>query len=189
MSFLPLTFNMPIVFFPAHIAFLELVIDPACSLVFEAESEEKNIMNRPPRNLKKPLFSRRAALISFFQGLAVLLASFAVLAISLRTGSNEEEARTLAFATIVFANLMLIICNLSWSKNFFQILCNGNKMLHWVIGGTLLTLFFVLTVPWLMDLFHFAPIGWQGISVAFLASALSISWFELAKAGNLLFKK
>ncbi len=187
MSFLPLAFNMPIVFFPAHIAFLELVIDPACSLVFEAEPEEKNIMNRPPRNLKKPLFNRRATLISFFQGLAVLAVSFGVLAISLRAGLNEKEARTLTFATIVFANLMLIICNLSWSKNFFQILCNGNKMLYWVAGGTLLTLFLVLAVPGLREVFHFAPIGWQGTLLAFLAAALSISWFELAKTSKILF--
>ncbi|MFA5743105.1 MAG: cation-translocating P-type ATPase [Candidatus Paceibacterota bacterium] len=189
MSFLPLAFNMPIVFYPAHIAFLELVIDPACSLVFEAEPEDKNIMSRPPRNLKKSLFNKRAVIISFFQGLIVLVVSFAVLAISLKAGLNDAEARTLAFATIVFANLMLIVCNLSWSNNFFQILCNGNKMLYWVIGGTLFTLSFVLTVPWLMDLFHFAPIGWQGIVIAFLASALSISWFELVKVSNILFKK
>jgi Ca2+-transporting ATPase len=189
MSFLPLAFNMPIVFFPAHIAFLELVIDPACSLVFEAEPEEKNIMSRPPRNLKTPLFNRRAALISFFQGAAALAASFGVLVLALKMGLSEEAARTLTFATIIFTNLMLIVSNLSWTRNFFQILCNGNKMLYWVAGGTLLTLFFVLAVPDLREIFHFAPIGWQGILFAFLAAALSILWFELAKTSKILFKK
>lgn len=185
-SFLPLVFNMPIIFFPAHIAFLELIIDPACSLVFEAEPEEKNIMNRPPRDLKKPLFDRRAIMISGLQGLAVLAASFGVLIGSLCLGRSEAEARTLTFTAIVFANLMLITTNLSWSKNFFQILCNGNRMLYWILGGTLATLIFILTVPVLREVFHFAPIAWVGLLAAFLAGVLSILWFEIAKAADFL---
>jgi Ca2+-transporting ATPase len=180
-SFLPLAFNMPIIFFPAHIAFLELIIDPACSLVFEAEPEERGIMNRPPRSLKKPLFDQKAVMISALQGVAVLAASFGVLVGALYAGRSEAEIRTLTFATIVFANLMLITTNLSWSKNFFRILSNGNRMLQLILVGTLTTLSLILTVPALRSLFHFAPIGWLGVMTAFLAGFLSIFWFELAK--------
>ncbi|MDO8610611.1 MAG: HAD-IC family P-type ATPase, partial [bacterium] len=72
MSLLPVLFNLPIVLFPAHIAFLELIIDPACSVVFESEKEEHDVMNRPPRNLKHPLFSKKTFILSLLQGLSVL---------------------------------------------------------------------------------------------------------------------
>ena len=188
-SFLPLIFDMPIIFFPAHIAFLELVIDPACSLVFEAEPEEKDIMNRPPRDLKKPLFDRRAVMISALQGIAVLIVSFGVLAGSLYIGLSEAEARTITFATVVFANLMLITTNLSWSRDFFHILLNGNKMLRGILFGTLAMLALILSVPALIEVFHFAPIGWQGASAALLAGVLSIIWFEIGKFFNIWQKR
>ncbi len=76
MSILPLLFDMPIVLLPAHIAFLELIIDPACSIVFESIKEDKDIMKRPPRNLRYPMFNSKTILISLIQGLGVLIATF-----------------------------------------------------------------------------------------------------------------
>lgn len=181
MALLPVVMGMPIILFPAHIAFLELIIDPACSVVFESEPAEKNIMARPPRNLKKPLFGRKSFAISLLQGLAVLVSVFGVFFFALRSGKSEEAARTLAFAAIVFANLMLIITNLSWSKNAFQILANKNKALYWVLGGALFFILLTIFTPFFRNLFHFGPVSPADLLVPLAAAVASILWFEIYK--------
>ena len=114
MALFPVVLNLPIVFFPAQIAFLELIIDPACSIVFESEKEEGDVMNKPPRKLKEPLFNRKNMIFSTLQGLVILFVVFAVYIFSLSLGYSENHIRTLTFTAIVFGNLMLIIANLSW---------------------------------------------------------------------------
>ena len=91
-SLLPVLFQWPFVLFPVHIVFLELIINPACSVVFEAEEEESNIMNRPPRNLKNPMFSKRVIMISLLQGLTVLAMVLAVYMIAYFKGLGETKA-------------------------------------------------------------------------------------------------
>jgi len=181
MSFLPVVMNLPVVFFPAHIAFLELVIDPACSLVFEAEPEEENVMSRPPRNLKESLFGRGSFMMSALQGLSVLIMSFWVFFYAMESGKGDEHARTLTFIAMVLANLMLIISNLSWSKNIFQILNNGNKVLLWILAGTLSTLTAILSIPVLRNVFHFSPISWTEAFIALAAGIVSVAWLEIFK--------
>jgi len=178
MSLLPILFNMPIILFPAHIAFLELIIDPACSIVFESEKEERNVMHRPPRELKQPLINKPTLILSLLQGFSILATVFIVFLISLHYGVGEKEARTLAFVTIVFGNLMLIISNLSHTENFIQIFKNKNKSLFYVLGGTLFFLILILNVPFLRNVFYFAPINFWQIILTFCAALVSIIWFE-----------
>jgi len=184
MSFLPVALGLPVVFFPAHIAFLELIIDPACSLVFEAEPESKNVMNRPPRKLNEPLFGKKAFILSLLQGFGVLLVVFAVYWLALGWGRGESEARAITFCAIVFANVMLIIANLSWSKSFIKVLTNGNKTLHWMLAIVSLALVLVLFMPFLRQAFHFAAIGFADIALAFGVAATSLLWFEIFKRFN-----
>jgi Ca2+-transporting ATPase len=181
MSLRPILFNLPIVLLPAHIAFLELIIDPACSAVFESEKEESNIMNRPPRNLKQPLFNRRAFVLSLLQGLGILAVVFIVFLLALHYGFGEEEARTLAFVIIVFSNLMLIITNLSHRSHFLAILKEKNKSLFWILGSTFATLLLILYVPFLRNLFHFSVLHANDLAVGFAAALVSLAWFEVFK--------
>ena len=178
MSLLPILFNMPLILFPAHIAFLELIIDPACSVVFEAEKEEYNVMNRPPRNLKQPLISKQTLVLSLLQGLSILTIVFIVFLVSLYFGLGEKEARTLSFITIVFANLLLIVTNLSHTEHFIQILKNKNESLFFVLGGTVFFLFLILNVPFLRNVFYFAPISLYQVLVGFFVALVSVVWFE-----------
>ena len=178
MSLLPILFNMPLILFPAHIAFLELIIDPACSVVFEAEKEEHNVMSRPPRNLHEPLISKEALVLSLLQGLSILAMVFIVFLISLHFGYGEMQARTLTFVTIVFANLLLIVTNLSRTDHFIQILKNKNEALLFVLGGTLFALFLILSVPFLRSVFYFAPINLVQVGVALCIALISVVWFE-----------
>ncbi len=133
----PILFNLPLVLLPAHIAFLELIIDPACSTVFEAEPEEKNIMNRPPRNLQERMFGRKNLALSLVQGTSMLAGVIAVFLYALHVGKGEVDARTLTFATLVISNLTLIVANLSWSQSIIKTLFSDNKALRYVVGGAL----------------------------------------------------
>ncbi|MDD4954828.1 MAG: cation-translocating P-type ATPase [Candidatus Omnitrophica bacterium] len=184
MSFLPVLFQLPIVLLPAHIAFLELIIDPACSTVFEACPEEKDIMKRPPRNLRESLFNKRAFIFSLLQGISILAVVFAVFAGALYFKKGELEARTLSFATLVFANVILIITNLSWSKNISAILKEKNKALLGVVFGALTALALVIYVPALRNLFHFSVLAVDDLLIAFLGGSISLAWFEGFKALN-----
>ncbi len=178
MSFLPVLLNLPIVLLPAHIAFLELIIDPACSTVFEAEREDKNIMKKPPRNLREPLFNSRALILSLLQGLSILVVVFIVFKGALRFNKGEAEARTLAFATLVFANMMLIVTNLSWSQNIVRIIRAKNVALWVVLGGATTALLLILCVPFLRNLFHFSKLSPDSLLIAFGSGIMSLLWFE-----------
>ena len=184
MSFLPVLFQLPIVLLPAHIAFLELIIDPACSTVFEACPDEKDIMKRPPRNLGDSLFNKKTFILSLLQGLSVLAVVFAVFWFSLYFKKGELEARTLAFTTLVFANVMLITTNLSWSKNLFGIIKSKNKALWVVVLGALAALMMVIYIPALRNLFHFSVLSVDDLFITLASGIVSLAWFEGLKALN-----
>ncbi|MFA5044205.1 MAG: cation-translocating P-type ATPase [Kiritimatiellia bacterium] len=167
---------------PVHVAFLELIIDPACSIIFEAENAEANIMKRPPRNSKNRLFSRSTLLLSLLQGASVLAAIVALLAISARLGhADENSRRTLAFITLVVANLGLILTNRSWSRTIFSMFREPNRALWWVVGGATAAMTLLLNVSFLRELFHFAPLHPPDILLSIAAGIASIMWFELLK--------
>lgn len=179
LALFPILFKLPLVLLPAHIAFLELIIDPACSTVFEAEPEEKNIMKRQPRNLNEKLFDRKSLVRGLLQGLSVLAVVIVVFLLALYTGKGEIEARTLTFATLVIANLTLIVANLSWSESIIKIINSENRALWLVIGGALLSMVLVLYVPELRDLFHFSVLHFEDMLIALFAGIFSVLWIKL----------
>lgn len=181
MSLLPIVFDLPLVLLPAHIAFLELIIDPACSTVFEGEKEDINIMKRKPRNLYEPMFSKKSIAVSVLQGLGVLSVVFLLFVYLVSTNRGELEARSLAFVTLVFANILLILSNLSWTKNIFQIIASKNKAFWLVACGAIIALLAVLYIPFLRSLFHFSYLHLNDLLLAFFIGALSLVWFEVIK--------
>lgn len=186
MSLIPVIFNMPLVLLPVQIVFLELIIDPACSIVFEAESAEANVMNRPPRSVKEPLFDKKVISLSILQGISVLIIVLSVYAITLYNGQGDMEARTLSFTTLIIANLALILTNRSWSMTIFETLRSPNKALWYVIGGALLFLGMVLYLEPLRNLFGFSVLHANDLLICLVAGIISILWFEALKmAGKL----
>jgi len=181
MSLLPVLFGLPIVLMPGHIAFLELIIDPACSIVFEADREEHDIMERPPRRIGEPLFSRKMVILSLLQGLSVLAVVFALFIVSLKFGRTPDEARALSFAALVFANILLILTNLSWKDHFLKIMSGAHKTFWWVSGGALAVLIFVLYVPFFKNIFHFGTLHASDLLLAFIGGVVSLFWFEMLK--------
>jgi Ca2+-transporting ATPase len=179
LAMFPLLFGFPLILLPAHIAFLELIIDPACSVVFEAEPEEKNIMQRPPRDLKKKLFGRKNMLSSLQQGTSVLIAVIIVFLAALSLGRGETEARTLTFTTLVIANITLIAANLSWEQDIIKTINTENRSLWLVSGGALFSLAAVLYVPFLRDLFHFSVLHIEDIMIVLITGILSVFWLKM----------
>ncbi|KPK90296.1 MAG: ATPase [Deltaproteobacteria bacterium SM23_61] len=182
MSLLPVLLKWPLVLFPVHIVFLELIIDPACSIAFEAEPEEEDIMHRPPRDSRKPLFNGSMVALSLLQGLSVLVILLVVFLISLYRGQGVQEARALTFTTLVAANLGLILTNRSWSRTIWATLRSANIALGWVFGGAIALLLLVLYVPFLRKLFHFTFLYPGDLLICLFAGVCSILWFEGLKA-------
>jgi Ca2+-transporting ATPase len=172
MSFFPILMNMPLILLPAHIAFLEIVIDPACSVVFESEPEESDAMKQPPRSLHTPILSQRIVVLSLIQGV------FSFLMAGMRMGMGVNESRALVFATLVFSNIMLILTNLSWKDSIIRTLRKRNESLPWVIAAAILLLALVLIVPFLRNVFYFSPLHLEDIFITMGVSIISILWFE-----------
>jgi Ca2+-transporting ATPase len=182
LSLIPVLFKWPLILLPVHIVFMELIIDPACSIVFEAEAEERDIMRRPPRGLREPLFGRRTVLLSMLQGLSVLAIALTVFAISRSLGRGENEARALTFTTLVVANLALIFTNRSWSRTIVHTLRSPNAALWWSALGTIVFLGLVLYVPFLKVFFRFSTLHANDLAICLAAGAVSVAWFEALKA-------
>jgi Ca2+-transporting ATPase len=181
LSLLPVLFGWPLVLLPVHVVFLELIIDPACSVAFEAEPEEPNVMSRPPRGRKEPLFSRRTIILSLLQGIAVLIVTLAIYGFTLNHGRGELEARSLAFVTLVIANLGLILSNRFWSKNILASLRYKNTALFIIVSATLAILTLVIYVPDLRDLFRFSTLHPNDLALCFGAGTACVLWFEIVK--------
>ncbi|MFO7651146.1 MAG: cation-translocating P-type ATPase [bacterium] len=181
MSLLPVLFGWPLVLLPVHVVFLELIIDPACSVVFESEPAEPDLMRRRPRRPDEPLFDRRTVTWSILQGMVVLVVVLAVYCITYWRGRGELEARALTFTTLIVANLGLILSNRSWSGPLLLSLWRPNRALWWVCGGATVFLGLVLYVPFLRDLFKFGVLHADDLLLCLGAGIAGIVPFELYK--------
>jgi Ca2+-transporting ATPase len=183
LSLIPVLAQWPLLLLPVHVVFLELIIDPSCTLVFEAEDAENDVMKRPPRRPDAPLFGRRSLLLSLLQGLCVLGVSVGVFLFGRDVlDAGENGARGLAFATLIAANLSLIVTNRSWTLSALQSLRTPNRPQWWVVAGGLSFLCLVLFVPFLKDLFKVELPGPQHLVGCIAAGVSSIFIFEAFKA-------
>lgn len=182
LSLIPVFFSdWPLILLPVHIVFLELIIDPSCTLIFEAENAEPNTMTRPPRNSQERLFGWKSIWLSLLQGVSVLAIVLACFLVARSFGHSENNARGLAFAALVVANLALILTNRSWSRTIVATLREPNTALWWVLIGATVFLALTLYTPFLRDLFHFSPLHARDLAICLLAGGLSILWFEILK--------
>jgi len=180
MALLPVLLGWPTILFPLHIAFLELVIDPACSMVFENEPAETDVMQRPPRDVQKPLFGGMTLGLAFLQGLGALAVVLAASTLGAKQ-LTEGGTRALAFAVLVFTNLALIFSNRSRAGTFWASLRVPNRTLWLVVAATLGLLGLVLYVPWLGRLFLFDTLPPVWLATATGLGLASVLWFELLK--------
>ena len=180
LSMIPVFFTgMPLLLLPVHIVFLELIIDPACSLIFEAEGAEKDIMLRPPRKPEGRLFNARVLAISLLQGGAVLAALLLMYWAARVLGQPQDDTRrSFVFVTLVAGNLGLILTNRSWVRSMAAMFREPNAALWWVVGGATVMLGLVLNVPALRSLLHLNPLRPMELGLCALAGVIGIGWFE-----------
>jgi Ca2+-transporting ATPase len=181
MSLLPILLNLPPILLPAHIAFLELIIDPACSTVFESEPEEADIMRRPPRSLKEKMFDKKVISASLFQGGLVLLLISILFFVSLALGKTESETRVLVFSTLVVLNIVLITTNLTLKGSLLHTVLSHNKPFRIVTVGALLALTLVVYLPASRDIFHLSPLTLVDIGLIMGSAIVASGSFKLLK--------
>jgi Ca2+-transporting ATPase len=187
LALMPLIFGWPFVFSPVHIVFLELGIDPVCSIAFEVEPEESDIMRRPPRNPKTPLFSRAGLLFSLGQGLTGLLAILAVYAVALGSGVGDAASRATAFVAIVAVNIALILSNRSRRGFVLRSILRPNAVLWGIVAAIAILLLVIVYVPAAAELFRFrAPPG-SLMLLAIVPALIVLVFSEIAKfAGQMM---
>ncbi len=181
MAVLPLLAGFPLLLGPVHIAFLEMIIDPVCSLVFEAEPEEENIMERPPRDPHEPLFSRRMILWGVLQGVLVLAVIASIFVFALHKGIPETEVRALSFFSLVASFIGLIFVNRSFESSVLTALRRKNRILMYVIAATVFILGLTLSVPFVQALFQFGPLHVHDLLVVLGAGVLVLMALDAAK--------
>ncbi len=181
LTVIPVVLEWPLVLLPFHVAFLHLIIDPACSIVLEAEPGESNVMQRPPRRPKDPLFSSATLRISILQGIGVSLVVLAVYAVSLLAKIPTDEARSITFLTLVIANVALIFSNRSWTRTVWGSLGQRNPALWWVTGGVAGLIGLLVFVPPVRNAFRFAALDWSHLLLCLALGIASVLWFELRK--------
>ena len=182
LSLIPiLLMKLPLILWPVHIVFLELIIDPACSMIFEAEKEEKNVMSRPPSDINERFFGFKKIFISCMQGVGILAFVMGIYLFSYYTGHTEGQIRAMSFVTLIVANISVIMSNRSWTRNIFEVAIIRNKAAGWVIGGAILFMILIMNIPFFLQLFLFEKVGITDSLICIAAGLLTITWFEMYK--------
>jgi Ca2+-transporting ATPase len=181
LALLPLLFGLPILFGPIHIAFLEMVIDPVCSLVFEAETEEDDVMRRPPRAPDEPLFTRALVVWSLLQGTLAFAVVAAVYLLALQSDMPVPEVRALTFFSLVVVIVSLILVNRAFSASLWTALRRPNRALVGVLIAVTATLAFTLLSPFANRLFNFGPLHADDLALTLGAGVIALVALEILK--------
>ncbi|NVM28588.1 MAG: cation-translocating P-type ATPase [Candidatus Helarchaeota archaeon] len=183
LSIVPLILGFPGLLAPVHIVLLELIIDPACTLVFENEPAEPNIMNRPPRKFNTPIISKAGFGLSIVQGVVVGLGLMGIMLYltSVIPGCSIEILRSATMLALIVANLTLILTNRSMQRNLRKILFARNRI-FWIliIFVTVLTAA-IFGIPLLRDLFLFTALSLDAVLIGIVVGFGSVIWIEALK--------
>ena len=171
----------PAIFTPVHVIFLELIMGPTCSIVYENEPLEKNAMLQPPRKITNTFFNLKELTISIFQGLAITAGILCIYQFSVREGFNEEMTRSMVFTTLIFANLFLTLVNRSFYFSVLKTLGNKNVLLQIVIVTTLILLAMILYIPSFTIFFKMTSLDGRQIAWSLAIAFVSVIWFEIYK--------
>ena len=171
----------PQIFTPVHVIFLELVMGPTCSIVYENEPMEKNMMQQPPRVMTDTFLNRKELAISIVQGLVITAGVLLTYQLSVRNGNSEEKTRAMVFSTLILANVLLSLVNRSFFYSMFESLKNRNPLFVIIHGVTLTLLLAFLYIRPLSGFFRVTGLSLDEWGCALLIAIFSVLWFELYK--------
>jgi Ca2+-transporting ATPase len=178
---------LPLLFLPLHIVFMELIIDPVCSVAFESEQAEKDIMKRPPRNPEERFFGPRKIAFGILKGLLLTGMVMMVYFLSINEGHSDAEVRAIAFSSLIVGNLFLVITSLSKTRNFISVFREKNNALMTIFLSALVLLFMIISIPALQRIFSLEFPGYAHFVPAFAGSFLmliileGIKWLAIRK--------
>lgn len=182
LTLLPALFaDLPILLLPLHIVFMELIIDPVCSVAFESEQEEKGIMSRAPRKTTELFFGSRNILFSVMQGLLTLTMVLIVYVISINEGHSDGEVRAITFSSLIIGNVCLILTNLSKTRSFLQVFTEKNLPVKLIIAVALFILLLVISTPALQVTFSFEFPGYAHFIASIIGAVLLLVVLEAIK--------
>ncbi len=171
----------PAIFTPVHVIFLELIMGPTCSIIFEREPSEPNSMLQPPRSAAKTFFSMRELTISIVQGLVITIATLSIYWYALSKNYDEATTRSMVFLTLIMANVFLTLVNRSFYYSIITTLKYKNNILVAMIAFTLFLLVMLFYVPDIANFFNLHSINLHNLRICLCAAFVSVMWFEVYK--------
>jgi Ca2+-transporting ATPase len=171
----------PDIFTPVHVIFLELVMGPTCSIVYENEPLEKNAMKKPPRHLTDTFLNWKELAISIIQGLVITAGILWIYQYAVYHGSDETKTRAFVFTTLIFANILLSLVNRSFYYSILESFKNRNFLLAGISFLVLVLLFVILYVNPVSTFFSVSSLTIQELGLALVTAAVSVLWFEIYK--------
>jgi Ca2+-transporting ATPase len=181
--FIPLALGWiyPNIFSPVHIIFLEIIMGPTCSIIYENEPMEDNLMLQKPRTLTTTFFNLKEITISIIQGLAITLGLLFVYQYCIRENCTENATRTIVFLTLIASNIFLTLANRSFYYSIFTTIQYKNNLVLLIIGVTLFITVLLLFVPQFSQFFMFDTVSIQHIGLSILVGGISVFWIEIYK--------
>lgn len=169
------------IFSPVHVIFLELIMGPTCSIVYENEPMEPNTMDRPPRALQETFFGAQELLTSIIQGLVITGGVLGMYYYGLVQELSEVQTRSMVFLSLLVANVFLTLVNRSFYYSIFRTLEYENRRMLMVLSITIALILIIFYVPPAAFLFGVAPLSWSQFGIAVAVGGVSTTWFELVK--------
>ena len=181
--FIPLALRWiyPNIFSPSHVILLELIMGPTCSIIFENEPMEKNLMFKKPRPFTTTFFNFKELMTSIVQGLVITMGALFVYQYSVSLGHSENNTRSMVFMVLIFANIFLTLVNRSFYYSIITTLKYRNNLVPLIIGITLVLAGVLLYVPVLSRFFEFDQLSMEQLVVSLSVGSISVLWFELVK--------
>jgi len=169
------------IFSPVHVIFLELIMGPTCSIIYENEPVEPGTMQRPPRKMGATFLSLKQLSMSIIQGTMITAGCLGIGYYYMQQGNNETDIRTVIFITLLFSNIFLTLINRSFQYSVFKTLTYKNNLVPLIIGITLLLIAALLYVPFIRNIFRLNPLSLTAIATCVFVAILSTLWIEIWK--------
>ena len=181
--FIPLALHWiyPNIFSPSHVIILELIMGPTCSIIFENEPLEKNLMFKKPRPFSTTFFNYKELTTSVLQGLAITIGALVIYQYTVAVGYSENTTRTMVFMVLIVANIFLTLVNRSFYYSIFTTLKYKNNLVPLIIGLTITLSIAMIYVPALARFFEFESLSIPQLGTTILTGAVSVLWYEFVK--------
>jgi Ca2+-transporting ATPase len=177
-----LGWKYPNIFSPIHIIFLELIMGPTCSIFFEREPVEENVMAVPPRKRSVTLFEQDELWISIVQGLIITTGILLLYNLTMNSGASLEHTRTMVFTTFIISNIFLTFTNRSFTQNIFKTIRYKNRLAPLILLASALFLTVILVVSPIQTIFGLTPLSFTEFLRCTGLSFMAVIWFEIYKS-------